>query len=82
MESILERIDELIGMSNSHLAAVSSHQSQHQQQHHISPLVRIQKHKHLVELVEKRIRQDCSVEETEVIFGLVSSVDQTHSKWV
>lgn len=48
----------------------------------VNPLVQIQKHKHLVELVQTRISRECSPEETEMLFGLVSSVDQAHSKWV
>lgn len=41
----------------------------------------MQKHRHLVALVEQKIAPSCSEEERATLYNLVSYVDQAQSKW-
>lgn len=66
------RIDQLIGLSQTHLAANKAGQ------YHIQS----QKHKHLVELVHDHMSGYFTEDERLALLNIVSSVDQTQSKWV
>lgn len=60
-----------MGANQSHQAASS----------HLAPSMQTQKHRHLVALVEHKIAPSCTDEEKASLYNLVSSVDQTQSKW-